>query len=66
MEETVLNLIMHTGEARMYAAEAISSAKSNDYIKAKKLIQKANEELILKVQSFKGKKRKRIMKYHYY
>lgn len=45
MEETVLNLIMHTGEARMYAAEAISSAKSNDYIKAKKLIQKANEEL---------------------
>ena len=45
MEETVLNLIMHTGEARMYAAEAISSAKSNDYTKAKKLIQKANEEL---------------------
>lgn len=45
MEETILNLIMHTGEARMYAAEAISSAKSSDYIKAKKLIQKANEEL---------------------
>ena len=41
----ILNLIMHTGEARMYAAEAISSAKSSDYIKAKKLIQKANEEL---------------------
>lgn len=45
MEETILNLIMHTGEARMYAAEAISSAKNSDYIKAKKLIQKANEEL---------------------
>ena len=45
MEENILNLIMHTGEARMYAAEAISAAKSDDYEKARKLIQKANEEL---------------------
>lgn len=45
MEESVLNLIMHSGEARLYATEAITSAKEKDYIKAKKLIQKANEEL---------------------
>lgn len=45
MEEIILNLIMHSGEARSYAMEAIQSAKTGNFEEARKLIQKANEEL---------------------
>lgn len=36
---------MHSGEARNYSMEAISLAKSGEFIKAKELIIKADEEL---------------------
>lgn len=45
MEEIILNIIMHSGEARSYAIEAISLAKSGDFNKAKELIYLADEEL---------------------
>ncbi|MDQ0148855.1 PTS lactose/cellobiose transporter subunit IIA [Eubacterium multiforme] len=45
MEEIVLNLIMHSGEARSYAMEAIGLAKGGDIKGAKDLIEKSSEEL---------------------
>ncbi len=45
MEEIILNLIMHSGEARSYAMEAMELAKSGNIEGAKELIQKSNEEL---------------------
>ncbi|GAA0078827.1 PTS lactose/cellobiose transporter subunit IIA [Clostridium sp. CTA-5] len=45
MEEVILNLIMHSGEARSYSMEAISLAKEGEIIEAKKLIKKADKEL---------------------
>lgn len=45
MEEIILNLIMHSGEARSYAMEAIQMAKTGKPEEAKELIQKASEEL---------------------
>lgn len=45
MEEIILNLIMHSGEARSYAMEAMELAKSGNIEGAKDLIQKSNEEL---------------------
>lgn len=45
MEEVSLNLIMHSGEARSYAMEAISASKSGELENIDHLLQKANEEL---------------------
>ncbi|MBO0568378.1 PTS lactose/cellobiose transporter subunit IIA [Clostridium botulinum] len=45
MEEMILNIITHSGEARTYAMEAIQYAKKSDLIKAKNTIEKSNEEL---------------------
>lgn len=45
MEEIILNIIMHSGEARTFSMEAITFAKKGDFDKAKELITKANEEL---------------------
>ncbi|SHK65608.1 PTS system, cellobiose-specific IIA component [Clostridium cavendishii DSM 21758] len=45
MEEIIMNLIMHSGEARSYAMEAIQAAKANNLEEARELIGKASEEL---------------------
>lgn len=45
MEEIVLNIIMHSGEARNHSMEAITLAKQGEFMKAKDLIVKADEEL---------------------
>lgn len=45
MEEIILNIIMHSGEARNYSMEAISLAKAGDREKARELLIKADEEL---------------------
>lgn len=45
MEEIILNIIMHSGEARSYSIEAISLAKSGDFKKARELMRLADEEL---------------------
>lgn len=45
MEEVILNIIMHSGEARSHAMEAISTAKSGNFDKARELIVRADEEL---------------------
>lgn len=45
MEEIILNLIMHSGEARSYAMEAMELAKTGKVEEAKELMQKSGEEL---------------------
>lgn len=45
MEEIVMNLIMHSGEARSYAMEAMNLAKTGNIDGARELIQKSTEEL---------------------
>ena len=45
MEEIIMNLIMHSGEARSYSMEAIQAAKENNIEEAKSLIEKVDEEL---------------------
>lgn len=45
MEEIILSIIMHSGEARSCSMEAISLAKIGEFDRAKELIIKANEEL---------------------
>ena len=45
MEEIILNLIMHSGEARRYAMEAIHMAKEGKIQEAKELIRKSTEEV---------------------
>lgn len=45
MEEIILNIIMHSGEARSCSMEAISLAKIGQFDKSKELIIKANEQL---------------------
>ncbi|MBU3136523.1 PTS lactose/cellobiose transporter subunit IIA [Clostridium gasigenes] len=45
MEEIIMNLIMHSGEARSYAMEAMELAKTGNIKEAKELIQKSAEEL---------------------
>lgn len=47
MEEIILQLIMHSGDARSCAMEAIQSAKSGDYEKAKCLLEESADKLIL-------------------
>ncbi len=45
MEELILNLIMHSGEARSFAVEAISLAKKEKFHEADEFLRKADEEL---------------------
>ena len=45
MEEIILNIIMHSGEARSYSMEAITLAKKASFNEARELIVKADEEL---------------------
>lgn len=45
MEEIVLSIIMHSGEARSYSMEAIRIAKEGNFEKAMDLIRMADEEL---------------------
>ncbi|WP_315068584.1 PTS lactose/cellobiose transporter subunit IIA [uncultured Clostridium sp.] len=45
MEEIIMNLIIHSGEARSYSMEAIQCAKNEDIAEARKLIEKAEIEL---------------------
>lgn len=45
MEEIILDLIMHSGEARSFAMEAIFLAKKGDFHEAKEFIRKSDEEL---------------------
>ena len=45
MEEIVLNIMMHSGDARNSSMEAIQVAKLGDFDKAKELLIKANEQL---------------------
>lgn len=45
MEEIIMGLIMHSGEARSYAMEAIQAAKEGKIDEAKELIVKADEAL---------------------
>lgn len=45
MEEIIFGLIMHSGDARSSAMEAIQLAKTGDIDGAKSLIERANEEL---------------------
>lgn len=45
MEEIILNIITHSGEARSYAMEAIQHAKKGDFDKANKSIELCKEEL---------------------
>ncbi|MBE6072166.1 MAG: PTS lactose/cellobiose transporter subunit IIA [Clostridium butyricum] len=45
MEELILNLLMHSGQAKTYAIEAITSAKNNNFERANKLMRRADEEL---------------------
>ena len=45
MEEIVLSIIMHSGEARSYSMEAIRLAKEGNFEKAMDLIRMADEEL---------------------
>ncbi|MEG0297158.1 MAG: PTS lactose/cellobiose transporter subunit IIA [Clostridium sp.] len=45
MEEIIMNLIMHSGEARSYAMEAIDLAKNSKIDEAKELIEKASQQL---------------------
>jgi PTS system cellobiose-specific IIA component len=45
MEEIILNIIMHSGEARNHSLEAINLAKAGKFDKARESIVKADEEL---------------------
>lgn len=45
MEEKIMTLIMHSGEARSYSMEAIVAAKEGKIKEANELILKADEEL---------------------
>ena len=43
MEEIILNLIMHSGEARSYAMEAMELAKQGKIEEGKALIEKSSK-----------------------
>lgn len=45
MEEITLNLIMHSGEGRSYAMEAITAVKKGESELAINLLQKSDEEI---------------------
>lgn len=45
MEEMIMNLIIHSGEARSYAMEAMQLAKAGSFAEAKELVEKAATQL---------------------
>ncbi|MGL5649030.1 MAG: PTS lactose/cellobiose transporter subunit IIA [Clostridium sp.] len=45
MEEVILNLIMHSGEARSCSMEGVEAAKEGNSKLAKYLLQKSDEEI---------------------
>lgn len=45
MEEIIMNLIIHSGEARSYAMEAMQLAKTGNFDEAKELAEKAAKQL---------------------
>ena len=45
MEEIILNIIMHSGQARTHSMEAITLAKIGDFNRARQLIVEADKEL---------------------
>ena len=45
MEEVVLGIIIHAGNAKSKLYEALSSAKENDFKKADELLEEANQEI---------------------
>ncbi len=42
--ETIMEIIMHSGNSRSYAMEAMQSAKEGDFENAKNLLEQADEE----------------------
>lgn len=46
MEEIVLGIIIHAGNAKSKIYEALSSAKENDFKKADELLEEANQEIL--------------------
>lgn len=46
MEEVVLGIIIHAGNAKSKLYEALSSAKENDFKKADELLEEANQEIL--------------------
>lgn len=54
MEEQVMQIILHSGNAKSTAFEAIQVAKENDIEQANRLLEQANDELsnAHKVQTF--------------
>ena len=46
MEEIVLKIIIHAGNAKSMLYEALDYAKENDFKKADELIENANEEIL--------------------
>ena len=46
MEEIVLSIIIHSGNAKAKLYEALSAAKENDFEKSDSLIEEANEEIL--------------------
>lgn len=45
MEEKIMSLIIHSGEARSYAMEAIAAAREGKIEQARELLVKSDEEL---------------------
>ncbi|MBC6696102.1 PTS lactose/cellobiose transporter subunit IIA [Terrisporobacter mayombei] len=46
MEEIVLGIIIHAGNAKSKLYEALSSAKEKDFEKAEELLEEANQEIL--------------------
>ena len=46
MEEIVLNIIIHAGNAKSKLYEALQASKENDFDKADKLLKEADEEIL--------------------
>jgi len=46
-EESIFNIIVHSGNARGYAFEAMTAAEQYDFAKADELMRQSNEELRL-------------------
>ena len=46
MEEIVLNIIIHSGNAKAKLYEALQASKENDFDKADKFLKEADEEVL--------------------
>ncbi len=45
--QVAMQIILHAGNARLHAADALASAKKNDFENAEELMKKAEEEIVL-------------------